>query len=169
VSTLFDHREVRSSTLPRADLWPKVWDWWGRQGFHLEQTGPYRIHGASFYGRIGLRREFDLVLDESGKGSALDLTFRARITDEGVVGGAVAAVVFWPVALVGGAVSYTEYEADSRNLMAAFWQHVGALEGRGSSPATFVPSACKGCGAALLPDWKLCPYCGAPRAGAGPS
>ena len=143
-----------------------VWDWWARQGFHLAQTGPYRIHGSSFYGRIGLRREFDLALDADGKGSSVDLVFRARITDEGLVGGAVAAVLFLPVAIVGGAVSYTQYETDAQNLMAAFWQYVTALQVGGGAPPAIVPPPCSSCDAALLPDWKLCPTCGTAKPGA---
>ena len=163
---LFDKREVRSFTPAREALWPMVWDWWARQGFQLAQTGPYRIHGSSFYGRIGLRREFDLAFDTDGKGSSVDLVFRARITDEGLVGGAVAAVLFLPVAIVGGAVSYTQYETDAQNLMAAFWQYVTALQVGGGAPPAIVPPPCSGCGAALLPDWKLCPTCGTAKPGA---
>lgn len=146
-----------------ADLWPKVWEWWSRQGFQLTKTGPSSIHGTSFYSRIGLRREFWLVLSDAANGSNVDLSLDAQITDEGLVLGAVSAVVFWPVAVVGGAVSYSEYETDARNLMLAFWQYldsIGAPAGARPSVAPQVPSPCPGCGAALLPDWKVCPYCG---------
>ena len=62
---MFEKRDVRSFPgLRRDDVWAKSWDWWGRQGFHLAKTGPYRFHGSSFYSRIGLRREFDLIVDE---------------------------------------------------------------------------------------------------------
>jgi len=156
---VFDKREVRTVPGPTRDaLWPKAWDWWSRQGFQLAQTGAYRMHGSSFYGRIGLRREFDLAIDEVAGGSSVDLTFRASLTDEGLVGGAVAAVIFFPVAVAGGVVSYSEYETDARNLMSAFWQFVNS--GMAPSGPVPMPSSCAGCGAALLPDWKVCPYCG---------
>ena len=162
---MFEKRDVRSvAGVTRDALWSQVWDWWSRQGFHLSKTGPYRFHGSSFYSNIGLRREFDLVLTEDAGGCTLDLNFSARVTDEGVVLGAVSAVVFWPVAVVGGALSYTQYETDAQNLTMAFWQYVGSLTSSGSRTA--VPSApppCAGCGAAMLPDWKICPYCGRPR------
>ncbi|MFA5896877.1 MAG: zinc ribbon domain-containing protein [Thermoplasmata archaeon] len=165
---MFEKREVRMiSGVRREDLWAKAWDWWGRAGFHLSQSGPYRMMGSSFYSRIGLKREFELSLDDVSGGCSVDLRVNAQITDEGVVLGGISAIVFWPVAVVGGAVSYTQYEDDARNLMIAFWQHVYALAAPGapapaSTPA--VPPPCTGCGAALLPDWKVCPYCGRPRA-----
>ncbi len=166
VHHMFEKREVR--TVPgirRDDLWTKAWDWWSRQGFHLAQTGPYRFHGTSYYERIGLRREFDLVIDEVAGGSSVDLSFRASLTNEGLVLGAVTAVLLFPVAVVGGAVSYTEYETDARNLMAAFWQQMSIAVGKPSgSVPNLTPSACAGCGGGLLPDWKVCPYCGRPRA-----
>lgn len=161
---MFEKREVRFiSGVRREDLWPKAWEWWARQGFLLTQTGPYRFHGASYYARIGLRREFDVVLDEAPGGVTVDLTFSAQITDTGLVAGAVAAVVLLPVAVLGGAVSYTEYESDARNLMLAFWQSISAPGGTAPATTPAMPPPCAGCGAALLPDWKVCPYCGRAR------
>lgn len=165
---MFEKREVRSVPgIRRDELWTKAWDWWSRQGFHLTQAGPYRFHGTSHYERIGLKREFDIAIDEVSGGSSVDLSFRASLTNEGLVLGAVTAVFLFPVAVVGGAVSYTEYETDARNLMAAFWQY--AYSGAGQMPPaaqTMMPSPCAGCGAAMLPDWKVCPYCGRARASA---
>jgi len=157
---MFEKREVRHLASRRDEVWNRSWDWWSRQGFVLTQTGPYRFHGSSFYARIGLRREFDLILDEAKDGTSADLTFRAKITEEGLIGGAVAAIVFFPVAVVGGAISYIEYESDSRNVIAAFWQSISGTPSAGGSTA--IPPPCKGCGSALLPDWKVCPYCGKP-------
>lgn len=169
-SVVFEKREVRViAGVHRESLWPKSWEWWGRAGFHLAQSGPYRLNGSSFYSRIGLKREIELSLDDVPGGCSLDLRVNAQITDEGAVLGGISAIVFWPVAVVGGAVSYTQYEDDARNLMIAFWQYASALAapGAGTPPRVpAVPPPCTGCGAALLPDWKVCPYCG--RAVAGP-
>ncbi len=162
---MFEKREVRFFPgVRREDVWTRAWDWWGRQGFQLTQTGPYRFHGSSHYARIGLRREFVLILDEASGGTNVDLTFSASITEEGLVVGAVAAVVLLPVAVLGGAVSYSEYETDSRNLILAFWQFLSSQPGAPSVGATPpMPPPCTGCGSALLPDWKVCPYCGRAR------
>ncbi len=164
---MFQKREVHFVPGARAaELWPKVWDWWSRQGFQLSQSGPTSMRGTSFYSNIGLRREFWLVLSEAPNGANVDLSLDAQITDEGLVVGAVSAVVFWPVAVVGGALSYSEYETDARNLMIAFWQFLyaaPAAPGVAASGPTTVPPPCAGCGAAMLPDWKVCPYCGRAR------
>ena len=161
---MLEKREVRAfPNLRREEAWNKAWDWWSRQGFKLTQTGPYRFHGSSFYSRIGLRREFDLVIDEVSGGCRIDLTFDAQITDEGAIAGAVTAVLLLPVAVLGGAVSYTEYESDARNLMLAFWQYLGSASASPPGTVASMPAPCSGCGSALLPDWKACPYCGRPR------
>jgi len=158
---VFEKREVRSFPgARREDFWPKAWGWWTRQGFALTKTGPYRIHGASHYSQIGLRREFDLILDDTDGGCNVDLSFGASITDEGLIAGAVTAVFLLPVAVLGGAISYTEYETDAQNLMLAFWQSLGTAETKARRAPSMAPIACKNCGAALLPDWKVCPYCG---------
>src|SRR2546426_7458 len=139
-------------------------DWWGRQGFQLTKTGPYRMHGSSFYPRIGLRREFDAILDDADGGTNVDLTINAQITDEGLIAGAVTAAFLLPVAVLAGAVSYSEYETDARNLVLAFWQYLSPTAARvAKSLPSAMPAPCKGCGAALLPDWKVCPYCGRKR------
>ena len=167
---MFEKREVRVVPgIRRETLWPKAWDWWARAGFHLAQSGPYRLVGSSFYSRIGLKRDIELSLDDVSGGCSVDLRVNAQVTDEGVVLGGISAIVFWPVAVVGGAVSYTQYEDDARNLMSAFWQYAYALTAPGASMSAgtpAVPPPCTGCGAALLPDWKVCPYCG--RASANP-
>lgn len=161
---MFEKREARFfAGTRRDDLWTKSWDWWARQGFHLTQTGPYRFHGSSYYARIGLRREFDLILDEASGGCNIDLSLNAQLTDEGMIAGAVTAVILLPVAVLGGAVSYSEYQTDARNVMLAFWQFLSSPGSSGPSAAA-MPPPCKDCGSALLPDWKVCPYCGRSRA-----
>jgi len=111
-----------------------------------------------------LRREFDLILDDVSGGLNVDLTFRAQITDEGLIAGAVAAVFLLPVAVLGGAVSYSEYETDGQTLIVAFWQFLSVPSGAATDrPTSAMPAKCTGCGAALLPDWKVCPYCGRTR------
>ena len=162
---MLERREARFFPgLRRDDAWAKAWDWWGHQGFQLAKTGPYRFHGSSHYARIGLRREFDLIVDDVSGGSNVDLTFGAQITDEGLIAGAVTAVFLLPVAVLGGAVSYTEYETDAQNLIVAFWQFLSVPSGASTDKSTSaMPAKCKGCGAALLPDWKVCPYCGRAR------
>lgn len=164
------------------DVWPKAWEWWQRAGFAIAQVGPNHFAGSSVYSKIGLRREVELRLQEANDALYVDLAFRARITDEGAVGGAVAAVVFFPIAAVGGALSWSEYENEANQLLTGFWQHLWQVTGRpsqvlfGTAPpfgtpftATPPPPAqaavakpCTKCGAGVLVGWRACPYCGTP-------
>ncbi len=181
-----DYRVIPSVRV--QDVWPKVWDWWQSAGFAVYHVGPNHLAGASLYSRIGLRREVEVLLQEANDAIYVDIAFRARITEEGVVGGVVAAVVFWPVAALGGALSWTEYENDANALLANFWQYLWHITGRPSQvlfvtappfgtpvvvtppPAPAPAQTCSRCGAACLEEWRVCPYCGQPTAaGAKPN
>ena len=160
------------------DVWAKTMDWWQRAGFAVYQVGPGHLTGASYYSKIGLRREIELRYQESEGSLYADLSFRARITDEGVVGGAVAAVVFWPVAAVGGAISWSEYDNEANALISNFWVFLSQITGKQlqfppgyapvySTPQTPVPQSqpapakkCSKCGTDLAANWKVCPICG---------
>lgn len=161
-----------------ADVWPRVWEWWQRAGFALYHVGPNHLTGSSVYSKIGLSREIEVRLQEANDALYVDVAFRARITEAGAVGGAAAAVLFWPVAVVGGALSYSEYEADARALLANFWQYLWQVTGKPSQvlfvtsppfgtpypaappPTAVATRACSRCGVGLAPEWKVCPYCG---------
>lgn len=169
-----------------ADLWPRAWEWWQRAGFAVYAVGPNHLTGSSVYSKIGLTREIEVRLQEANDAVYVDVAFRARMTEAGVVGGAAAAVLFWPIAVVGGALSYSEYESDAQALLANFWQHLWQVTGRPSqilfvtSPPFGTPypvappptppgtRACSRCGAGLAPAWKVCPYCGQATAGNAP-
>ncbi|UCE75034.1 MAG: hypothetical protein JSV56_04845 [Methanomassiliicoccales archaeon] len=169
---MFEKREYRMyQGVSREAIYPQICDFWARQGFYVAQLSPFQIHGQSYHQKIGLRREFYLWIDERQGASYIDLQFNAKITDEGLIGGAAAAVIFWPVALVGGAVSYKEFEDDARNLMGSFWAYVDQIANKSGVTAAAPPPAapqpqtqdttpCKGCGAILIKTWKACPYCG---------
>ncbi len=165
-----------------ADVWAKAWDWWQRAGFVLYHVGPNHFTGASYHSNLGLRREISVHLAEANDALYVDLGFRAQITNEGAAVGAVSAVVFFPVAVVGGAVSWSQYETDANNLMWGFWHFLWQTTGKPSQtlavapvpygtpyavvppPASSYTTGCSKCGAGLAADWKACPYCGQPVA-----
>lgn len=176
---MFEKRDYRMyKGVKREKVYPQICDFWSRQGFYVGQVSPFQISGESFHQNIGLRREFYLRLDEHEGDTYIDLQFRAKISDEGVVGGVAAAVIFWPVAVVGGALSYSEYEKDANNLMYSFWGYVDQItDQRGEAPTGVAPTTppapppgqrppsqdteyCTECGALLPKEWKACPYCG---------
>ena len=168
---MFEKREYRMyQGVEREHIYPQICDFWARHGFYVAQMSPFQIQGQSYHQKIGLRREFHLRMDELQGSTYLDPQFQAKISDEGLVGGAVAAVIFLPVAVVGGAISYSEYEDDAKNLMGSFWAFVDQLTNTRSIPA-HAPAPtpplqpqetlpCQGCGALLPTNWKACPYCG---------
>jgi hypothetical protein len=90
--------------------------------------GPGQFVGTSA-SRYGLQREATVTVRDMGGQTLVELRMRAHITDEGVIAGGLALVLLWPVAVVGGAVSYARYEEDAINLMATFWR---TLEGAAS-------------------------------------
>ncbi|UCE35998.1 MAG: hypothetical protein JSW00_10585 [Thermoplasmata archaeon] len=169
---MFEKRDYRVyQGVDREQIYQQVCDFWTRQGFYVAQISPFHIQGHSYHQKIGLRREFFLRMNEHDGNTYIDLQLQARISDEGLIGGAAAAIIFWPVAVVGGALSYSEYENDANNLMINFWGFVDQITNiRGTmSQAPQVPSPqpqpqdtipCQGCGAILLKNWKACPYCG---------
>ena len=83
--------------------------------------GPGQFVGSSAR-RYGLQREATVTVRDLGEQTLVELRMRAHITDEGVIAGGLALVLLWPVAVVGGAVSYARYEEDAINLMSTFWR-----------------------------------------------
>jgi hypothetical protein len=169
---MFDKREYRMyKGVKRDQIYRQICDFWARQGFYVSQISPFQIQGQSYYQKIGLRREFYLRIDEHEDATYIDLSLSANITDEGLIGGAAAALIFLPVAVVGGALSYNEYETDARNLMGSFWGFVDNISktngvftqppGAPMPPPKTAPTMyCPGCGALIPQNWKACPYCG---------
>jgi hypothetical protein len=170
---MFEKRDFRMyEGVSKSQIYPEICDFWARQGFCVAQLSQFNIHGQSYHQKIGLRREFTLWIYEEGGKIYINLQLQARITDEGLVGGAAAAVIFWPVAVVGGALSYSEYEQEAKNLMASFWNHMNQITGKSSVPVQSPPPPpsvpqpsqetvpCQGCGALLPKTWRACPYCG---------
>ena len=120
-----------SRVYPKADarvIHAHAFKWWQTQGFALSEMGPGQFVGSSA-SRYGLQREATVTVRDLGEQTLVELRVRAHITDEGVIAGGLALVLLWPVAVVGGAVSYARYEEDAINLMSTFWR---ALEGAAS-------------------------------------
>jgi hypothetical protein len=180
---MFEKREYRMyKGIKKDKIYKEITDYWSSQGFYVNQISAYYLFGQSYYERIGLRREFYLYLEEKDGDTHINLHFFAKITDTGTIGGLAAAVIALPVAVVGGAISYHEYEKDANSLMYHFWSHLDKITHQPSkipSQAPKPPSqiketpspdkiekvsteACAECGALLPPSWKACPYCGKP-------
>jgi len=157
--------------LDRNEVCLQFCDYWARQGFHVVQVSPFHIKGRSFEPTFGLNREFTLYLGDANGGTHVDLQFQASATTLGLVGGVAATVIFWPVAVIGGAWSYKEYADDARDCMWGFWAYADQLARMGGAPAPPRPAngpppgtvACDSCGAPVVREWKACPFCGRTR------
>jgi len=151
---MLERRDYRAIPgVKAADVWAKVWDWWQRSGFALYHVGPNHFTGSSYYSKIGLTREIEVRLQEANEAVYIDVAFRARITEAGAVGGAAAAVLFLPLAVVGGAMLFVTTPPFGTPYPVA------------PPPAPPAGRACARCGGGLAPEWRVCPYCGQPTTG----
>lgn len=102
------------------DLHKHAFQWWHTTGFRVTETGPGQFRAVSD-SKWGLEREAIVSVYEDRGAAAVELRMKANVTTEGVVAGGLALVLLWPVAVVGGAYSYSKYEKDALDLMSAFW------------------------------------------------
>jgi hypothetical protein len=103
-----------------------AFQWWIGAGFRVAETAAGQFNAVSS-SKWGLQREATVTVRDQDGTATVDLRVRANVTTEGVVGGGLALVLLWPVAVVGGAYSYAKYEQDARDLMTAFWTSLGAV------------------------------------------
>jgi hypothetical protein len=118
-----------SKSYPHADatdLHRHAFQWWISTGFRVTETGPGEFRAVSA-SRWGLEREANIHIKDVNGTAIVEMRVKANVSTEGVLGGGLALVLLWPVAVVGGAYSYTQYEKDALDLMSAFWNTVGAM------------------------------------------
>jgi hypothetical protein len=176
-----DHRSFPGMTKEQA-MQAASWFWRSRQ-FGVNFTSPYSVHSEQFFSKLGLRQSVDVFAVDEGSSVGVDMSFSAELTDTGGVVGLVGAVIWWPIAVAGGAVSYIEYENDAQRLMGEFWNYVqsfprnpqppagptplptwaqGAPQPSGPQPAvTPLARVCPSCSASIDPDSVFCKRCGA--------
>ena len=186
---VFEKFEAWNFASPGAtDLHSSAWQFWGQRGYQLRPTGPGAFQGRSFQSKLGIHRVVDVTVLPSASGAVVQLRFRADVREDVAVGGAVVAVLLLPVAVVGAAISWHEYETDWSQERWAFWNHlVGTAQARpaASAPVPPVPAPIGGSAPAAGPSASgplpsspsalpgpgggplSCPACGAPVTGAG--
>ena len=184
---VFEKFEVWTFLLPGAtELHEGAWRFWGERGYHLRATGPGAFQGRSFQSKLGIHRVVDVAVLPYGTGAVVQLRFRADVREDVAVGGAVIAVLLLPVAVVGAAISWHEYETDWSQERWAFWNYlVGTAQARPlpnapmpPSPIPTAPGSPAAPSAGPLPSRSdgafgpssprsHCPACGVPVTGAG--
>jgi hypothetical protein len=128
VISVFEKTEYRMFGGVNAEtFFPGLQDFWIKEGFSTVRVSPYRILGESFDSRIGLKRNFALTVYEQAGVTYMDLQLQAKVTDFGMVGGAAAAFICLPIAVVAGAISYHEYDKDAKELNRRFWDYMGLV------------------------------------------
>lgn len=171
-----------------TELFPAAWNFWAQRGYALHSTGPYALQGRSFQSRIGIHRVVDLTVLPSGTGTTVQLRYRADVSPEAAAGGVVAAVILLPLAVVGAAISWHEYESDWSRERWEFWNFLVTASkaepatgvptptppdaAPASAPSGPAPSTCPACRAAVTGEGRFCSSCGAaiprPPPGTGP-
>jgi len=185
IKNLFTKREHRSvpGVSKEQAMQAASWFWRSRQ-FGVNFTAPYSLRCEQFYSKLGLRQSVDVWATDEGTGTAVDISFSAELTDVGAVAGVATAVIFLPVTVAVGAVSYIEYENDAQRLMAEFWSYLSTFpqsqqppkgpaplptwaQGQPAQPTVSqhpqaaTPRPCPKCGAPVEPGSAFCRFCGA--------
>ncbi|MDE1819474.1 MAG: hypothetical protein KGJ23_00320 [Euryarchaeota archaeon] len=116
-----------------AEVFPQAWNFWSQRGYQLQSTGPTSFRGRSFQSKLGIHRVADLTIASSGSGTSVQVHFRADVRADVAAGGVVVAVLLLPVAVVGAAISWHEYEKDWSQERSAFWDFL--VHAAGARPA----------------------------------
>ncbi len=115
------------------------WAFWSQRGYGLRATGPLSFQGRSFQSHIGIHRVVDVNVLSAGTDSVLQLRYRADVREDAAIGGAVVAVLLLPVAAVGAAVSWHEYETDWSRERWEYWNYLLTQGKAQVAPATPTP------------------------------
>lgn len=133
----------------------------GQAEFQFYNVSPYQVHGEQFYQRLGLRRTIDIWVSPVGEGSLVTAEISASLGDAEAAVGLIGAVVYLPLAVAVGAVSYLDYERDASSLMTSLWTYLVTVEGQPSKEGGGEVTRCSNCGILLDPDSRYCKQCGA--------
>lgn len=138
-----DHRSVPGITKEQV-MQASGWFWRSRQ-FGVNFTSPFSVHGEQYYSKLGLRQSVDVLTVDEDSAVGVNISFSAELTDAGGIAGLAGAVIWLPITVAVGAVSYIEYENDAQRLIGDFWNYLQNFPKNQQPPA----------GPAPLPAWAL--------------
>ena len=133
----------------------------GQAQFHVYDIGPAQIHAEQYFQRLGLRRTIEIWVSAMNEGSLITVEISASLGDTEAAVGLIGAVVYLPLAVAVGAVSYLDYERDAASLMASLWIYLMTMEGGAPGERSEAVTRCSNCGLALDQDARYCKMCGA--------
>jgi hypothetical protein len=160
IQRLFSRRDSRTFQMTKEDAMTRVSEFLRQAQFHIDFSSPVQLHAEQFYQRLGLRRVMDVWVSDSDSGIVVSIDFSATIGDAETAVGLVGAVLFLPLAVAVGAVSYLDYESDANAMMQSLWAYLSSGQpAPGEVPA--MSRRCGNCGLPLDPDARFCKRCGA--------
>lgn len=109
-----------------ADVFPAAWSFWNQRGYQLESLSGSAFRGRSFHSKLGIHRVVEVTVVPNSQGTTVQIHFRADVRADVAAGGVVVAVLLLPVAVVGAAVSWHEYERDWSQERWDFWNALTA-------------------------------------------
>lgn len=129
--------------------------------FQIYDVNPQQVHGEQYFQKLGLRRVVDIWVNPKGDGSIVTSDISATLGDPEAAVGLLGAIIYLPLAVAVGAVSYLDYERDATTLILSLWNYLDNMEGK-SPPAGLESSLrCSNCGLSQDHDSRYCKRCGA--------
>lgn len=129
--------------------------------FQIHDVGPQQVHGEQYFQKLGLRRVVDVWVNPNGDGAIVTSDISATLGDPEAAVGLLGAVIYLPLAVAVGAVSYLDYERDATSLLTSLWNYLDNMGGRPSSTGPETTLRCSNCGLSQDQDSRYCKRCGA--------
>ena len=120
-----------------SELFSRSWTLSAQRGFQLHSASAAGVQGRSCQAKIGIQGVVDIAVLATGDGATVQLRFRADVRADVAAGGAVVAVLLLPVAVVGAALSWHEYEQDWSRERWEYWSFL--VNTVSASPAVTSP------------------------------
>jgi hypothetical protein len=128
--------------------------------FNIYTVGPYQLHAEQYFQKLGLRRAMDVWVNSQAGGSVVTAEISATLGDTEAAVGLVGAIIYLPLAVAVGAVSYIDYEQDANALLGTLWNYLASPGPQGGG-ARGNERRCGNCGLELDSDARFCKRCGA--------
>jgi hypothetical protein len=161
IQRLFGRRDARTfPSTTKEEMVTRISEFLRQAQFHIDFSSPVQLHAEQYYQKLGLRRVMDVWVNESGPDTMVNIEFSATLGDAETAVGLVGAVLFLPLAVAVGAVSYLDYESDANALIQSLWNYVSAGQPVPGAALT-IPRRCGNCGLLLETDARFCKRCGA--------
>ena len=161
IQRLFGRRDARTFyNVTKEEMVTRISEFLRQAQFRIDFASPVQLHAEQYYQKLGLRRVLDVWVNDSGPQTEVTIDFSATLGDAETAVGLVGAVLFLPLAVAVGAVSYIDYESDANALIQSLWGYLGASQ-QVPGTALVMTHRCGNCGLLLEADARFCKRCGA--------